>query len=164
MGHAVLLVPQVQTKSNNIPQDLVYKWSPSIGLSCADCKTPISVVFHDQTYRLTTIQNGTCEVETITRIYVDHDDVYIPNAFSPNGKGPEENEQFKVYGQGILKVEMMIFNRSGERVYTEMSSNPAWDGKYRGEFVQDGVYVYTIEITFLGGQKARKHGSVTVLR
>jgi len=35
--------------------------------------------------------------------------IYIPDAFSPNGDGV--NDEFRAYGEGIRKFEMLIFNR-----------------------------------------------------
>ncbi len=39
-----------------------------------------------------------------------------------------------------------------------------WDGKYKGQFVLPGVYVYALEIVYPEGEVEAITGDVTVIR
>jgi len=96
--------------------------------------------------------------------------VYIPNIFTPDGDGL--NEEFKItIGKGIRKINYFkIFNRWGELMHLETNLLPssgnvgAWDGTFKGRKVNPGVYVYLIEVEFLDNRKILYRGSVTVIR
>lgn len=92
---------------------------------------------------------------------IGHDKLlYIPNVFSPNGDGI--NDSFIVFisdRQCLGKLTLMIFDRWGEELYSTSGSELSWDGKYRGETVPVGVYIYMLQ-----GNIIRKVGTVSVLR
>lgn len=72
---------------------------------------------------------------------------FIPNAFAPDGHVP--NEEFGVWIDTVNcdpEVEMMIFNRWGEKVFHR--NNEHWDGTYLGEDCQMGVYMYILNISY----------------
>lgn len=72
-------------------------------------------------------------------------EIYIPNAFSPNGDNL--NDVFRPIGQ-VEVTKMMIFNRWGEILYNSDESGNEykfeWDGYYMGKRVQTGAYFYAI--------------------
>ncbi|MFN4124041.1 MAG: gliding motility-associated C-terminal domain-containing protein [Flavobacteriales bacterium] len=70
--------------------------------------------------------------------------VFVPNAFSPNGDGL--NPVFKIYTDGNPKFLMQIFNRWGELIYSFNKMEDGWDGSYKGAPVQDGIYVYRLNV------------------
>src|SRR5690606_34687926 len=76
-------------------------------------------------------------------------DVYIPNAFTPNGDG--RNDVFLVYGNNISGVKMTIFNQWGQQIFQSISKNTGWDGTSKGANQPSGVYVYVIEIDIADG-------------
>ena len=41
--------------------------------------------------------------------------------------------------------EIKIFNRKGTLLWETKDINDCWDGKYKGQFVQQGVYIYKVE-------------------
>lgn len=69
---------------------------------------------------------------------------WIPNAFSPN----EDlvNDYFTPKGFGFKEdtYTMRIFDRWGKEVYFTCDINEPWDGKYNGDYQEDGVYSYEI--------------------
>jgi gliding motility-associated-like protein len=76
---------------------------------------------------------------------IDNCPYYIlPNAFTPNGDGANEKfTPFKPY-RFVKKIEMKIFNRWGEEVFTTEDPDINWDGKdQKGKEVSEGVYVYS---------------------
>jgi gliding motility-associated-like protein len=89
------------------------------------------------------------------------DCVNVPNAFSPDGDGLNEN-----FVPVILPGEhfeyLQIFNRWGEMIADINSTrNPRWDGTYGGDPVEVGVYVWRLKLT---SRVEPYIGHVTVLR
>jgi len=42
---------------------------------------------------------------------------------------------------------MSIYNRWGEKIFETKDLNEAWDGSYKGEIVQEGIYLVKLKIT-----------------
>ena len=71
--------------------------------------------------------------------------IYIPNVFSPNGDGI--NDLFSIYpGEAILRLQMegTIYDRWGNVVFGSTEIPFAWDGRFGGETLMPGVYVYRV--------------------
>lgn len=69
--------------------------------------------------------------------------VYIPNAFSPNGDGA--NDSFGLVSNcAPLEFECSIYNRWGELVYETNNPLEKWDGKQKGKDCPIDVYVCKI--------------------
>jgi gliding motility-associated-like protein len=106
-----------------------------------------------------------CRDSTTQYIFViDTFIIFIPNAFSPNYDGI--NDEFKVGGLGIRNLEMTIYNRWGEKLYyrNEPGNSFSWDGTYLGEQVQEGSYMFTIMARDSRNRPYFFKGMVTVLR
>ncbi|MDQ3109462.1 MAG: gliding motility-associated C-terminal domain-containing protein [Bacteroidota bacterium] len=67
------------------------------------------------------------------------DVIYVPNTFTPNGDG--KNELFCVVGPGISELNMQIYDRWGKLLFESNAVNNCWDGTYKGQIVQQDVYV-----------------------
>jgi gliding motility-associated-like protein len=97
-----------------------------------------------------------------------HNDIYIPNVFSPNDDGI--NDWFTVSIRPDLVVTAMtgsIFDRWGNLLYASAEIPFQWNGLFEDEEVLPGVYVYQIKCSYLEGQAAREKffaGDVTVIR
>jgi hypothetical protein len=67
---------------------------------------------------------------------------------------------------------MRVYDRWGSLVYEQNDFYPelndeftgGWDGRYRGKFVDPGVFVYIIEVDFLDDRVLLYRGDVTVVR
>lgn len=91
--------------------------------------------------------------------------VHIPNSFTPNRDGT--NDTFKVYGIGIVEVQMRVFNRWGEELAFYKNLEPlkvGWDGKYSGLAVKQDVYTYIIKVRDFKGDWHDYTGHVNLLR
>ncbi|MGB0166781.1 MAG: gliding motility-associated C-terminal domain-containing protein, partial [Luteibaculum sp.] len=91
--------------------------------------------------------------------------IYVPNAFTPNGDGT--NDQFKpeLLGADYTDYEFSVFNRWGERIFTTKNIDTGWDGSYKGTAVQDGVYPYKVVVKQkLGVDKEEIFGHVSLMR
>ncbi len=141
-----------------------YSWSPSTGLSCIDCPSPIATPYGRQTeYVLTITYNDHCTASASLTVWVDGGaPVYIPNSFSPNGDG--NNDVFQIYGVGIKTIDLKVFNRWGEKVYESNNQFEGWDGTYKGVIQNPSVFAYQVNITYLNDKKVLKVGSITLVR
>jgi gliding motility-associated-like protein len=88
--------------------------------------------------------------------------IYIPNVFTPNGDG--NNDVFLVYGTGLSKFDMTIFDRWGEKLFNSKDQLQGWDGTYKGVLSKQDAYTYLIIYTSLDGKKHEKTGHVTLLK
>jgi gliding motility-associated-like protein len=118
-------------------------------------------------YKITLVafgQNG-CRNDTIYKL-IDVGDgklyIYVPNAFSPNGDGT--NDIFEIHGSGIVDYSYNIYNRWGEQVFQSSPDQNTWDGNYKGTPVEEGIYLYQLDVTGVDNDHHYLSGTVQVLR
>lgn len=88
--------------------------------------------------------------------------IFNPNAFSPNGDGI--NESFQLKGEGVKDYLLLIFDRWGREIFQSTSIHHSWDGTFKGQSVQEGVYVWKLEAGFNSGARVERGGTVTLIR
>ena len=115
-------------------------------------------------YLLVTSDKG-C-IDTVSqRVYIGPDIiVFIPDAFSPNGFGPNANNVFIPVASNFRDFSMLIFNRWGEKMYETESIEEPWDGNYNGDKADQGVYAYYIEVSSLDGKVYKFEGTFHLIR
>ena len=87
---------------------------------------------------------------------------HVPNAFTPNNDGI--NDYLYVRGGSALVV-FRVFSRIGELVFETNDPDVGWDGKFNGQDMNPGVFVYYIEsICPNDSKKVFKKGNVTLIR
>lgn len=152
--------------STNLGGSASYIWEPSFGLSCYDCDNPVFNGNYSVTYRVSALTTAGCAgVTSITITVIPNYDIFIPNAFTPNGDGT--NDSWKMFGNlpGIKQIHVMVFNRIGEKVFDSTDINFEWDGNYKGVKVPSGVYTYTASFVWLNNHTDNSYkGSLTILR
>jgi gliding motility-associated-like protein len=91
-------------------------------------------------------------------------DVFLPNAFTPNGDGNNDIFAPKLNPtQQIVSFE--VFDRYGALVYRSNSATAGWDGTYSNDKdAPPGVYMYQIIYTCDDGQNYTKKESITLMR
>jgi gliding motility-associated-like protein len=78
--------------------------------------------------------------------------IYVPNAFSPNGDGINDIFQIK-FPHSTFNLQhstLSIFNRWGEEIFQSDDIHQGWDGKKNGKDCPGGVYVYKIVFSLDG--------------
>jgi gliding motility-associated-like protein len=88
--------------------------------------------------------------------------VWIPNAFTPNGDFI--NDYFSVDGYGISQLQMSIYNKWGELLFESNELESKWDGKYKGNVVEEDVYVYKIRVFDILFEWHDYMGKINVIR
>ncbi len=151
-------------------RELTFRWRPATALSCDDCREPTLTPPFPPAYHLTVVNGGTCaDSAEITIRFEPEKELYVPNAFSPNGD--QHNDHFRVYaGCAISRIQRLeVFNRWGAPVFSAGPYAPAdesvfWDGRQGNEPAPAGVYTWLVEAVRLDGSVQRFRGDVALLR
>lgn len=92
-------------------------------------------------------------------------DVYyqVPNVFTPNGDG--NNDNFVITNSGMKTLRCNIYDRWGVLVYEWDTTTGNWDGKTNnGKEAVDGVYYYTLFMEDFSGKVYDLNGFVHLIR
>ena len=106
-----------------------------------------------------------CEDSVTIEIYVDgFYTLYIPNSFTPNGDG--RNDEFTIRGTGLIqdKFDFALYARNGQMIYHTNDLQFKWDGNISGNPVKEDTYVYDIFFTDYKLKEHRKQGMITITR
>jgi gliding motility-associated-like protein len=140
-----------------------YLWSPATNMTCATCATTVVSPLNPQTYIVTyTSPQGCSDSASVSLTIVSIFNYFMPTAFSPNGDGI--NDSLSVHGKGIQSISLQLFDRVGEKVFEATSIKQAWDGTFHGVPMNDGVFVYLLEVKFCNGETKKEQGNVTLAK
>ncbi|MBK8483859.1 MAG: gliding motility-associated C-terminal domain-containing protein [Saprospiraceae bacterium] len=136
------------THSSNV---VSYKWSPVGGLSCVDCSSPEITATNDMTYFLeVSDKNGCTSLDSITiRFNEIKSDIYVPNAFSPNGDNINDIWMPILSDVQVKILSLSIYDRWGNEVFEcvdkiNNATQCGWNGMFDGKKCLPGVYVYHV--------------------
>ncbi|MCP9751614.1 PKD domain-containing protein, partial [Ferruginibacter sp. HRS2-29] len=145
-------------------------WQPSTELSCNTCPLPLATIKKDITYtvKVTTAYGCSATDSLNIKTFCENSQVFIPNAFTPDGDGV--NDILMVRGKGIVMVKFFrIFNRWGELVFERTNFPPnvsayAWNGKIKGIAGGPDVFVYTAEVICENGTSFVYKGNTSIIK
>ena len=141
----------------------VYTWSPFTWLDCAICVSPISTPEETITYTVIVVDSNGCSATDQVTVIVEFDNViFVPNIFSPNGD--DFNDILYVRGQGVAELNFFIYDRWGEKVFETTTLDKGWDGTFRGKKMNNAVFVYYLQVTFIDGSEVTQKGDITLVR
>ncbi|MBK8967806.1 MAG: gliding motility-associated C-terminal domain-containing protein [Lewinellaceae bacterium] len=172
LGDSILLTASVFNAAGMVQ----YDWQGALvdSIRCvdpADCSSVWAFPVYTNTYRLTVTDENGCRGETSISIEVlKPRGVYVPTGFSPNGDG--NNELLVIYGksQQIKRVKIFrVFDRWGELVYEDADfavndEQRGWNGIFRGQDAQAGIYVWYAEVEYLDGFEQVIRGNTALIR
>ncbi len=160
--------PQLNISPNSLAE---IEWTPADGLSCTDCLRPELTPLYDAVFTLKITDVNGCTATASTAVTVLRRlDVYVPNAFSPNGDGINDLLMIFAKANQIAVVRSFkIFTRWGESVFVQSDFQPndpayGWDGRHRGKPLDVGVYAWFAEVELLNGERVVLKGDVTLVR
>jgi len=141
-----------------------YKWIPSIWLNNPNIKNPVATPLEDIMYKVTVTDTGGCYASDSVFIKViQYNDIYMPNAFTPNNDG--KNDVIRPFYPGTITLsQFSIFNRYGQKVFSTAERNKGWDGKIKSQLQASGVYVWIINAKDKAGNNIERKGSFTCIR
>ena len=138
-----------------------YQWLPDFGLVCDTCQVTKASPQLTTTYKVITTGTNGCTAMDSVHIRIEGcDNIWIPNAFTPNGDGL--NDVFMPKGKCMISYTMYIFDRWGSLIYSTNDSQP-WNGRVHGNLVQEDTYIYMLVITDSYFKQHTYIGRVTVI-
>lgn len=139
-----------------------YLWTPAAGLSSTTILRPMASPTVNSTYILQAEDLNTHCKSTDAVFVKSVAEVYIPNAFTPDGNGRNDKWEIPSLAQypGAL---VTIFNRYGQKIFeTNNYANNMWDGTFKGVKQPAGSYVYYIALN--DSRKQVFQGVITIIR
>ena len=88
----------------------------------------------------------------------------IPNAFTPNGDGM--NDELKIISNAGVRslTSFKIFSRSGNLVFESRDLSRGWDGRYNGNLLPADIYYWTAVYVDRNNVTNPKNGTVLLLK
>lgn len=89
--------------------------------------------------------------------------LFMPNAFSPNGDG--SNDYFQpMNAADMSSLEFSVYNRFGERVFYGKGLTTKWDGRFKNNSCDVGTYFYYSRYSDCHGVELIKKGDIVLIR
>jgi gliding motility-associated-like protein len=147
----------------------LYNWTPADAVSNAGIANPTAVV-NTPTWFVVTATDRQTDCEAVDSVFVDienlpctKENIFIPNAFSPNGDGvndifiPRSSIEF-------ISIQLLIYDRWGIKVFESTTVAEGWNGEYKNQPAQPDAYGYYFIGECAEGEKITLKGNVTLLR
>lgn len=148
----------------NAPSELrSYNWSTG-------AQSASITVTEAGTYSVTvTDANGCTGTDAITISADCANDLWIPNAFTPNNDGVNDVYYVRGNPRNTTIERFIIYNRWGLKVFEANNIlpddiNKGWNGKFKDEDAPFEVYGYEVVARFNDGTKKTLKGNVTLLK
>lgn len=142
-------------------------------------ENPVFTFESSGTYKVALVAKKSSEFQTCTDtayldgfVRVDTSFIAVPNVFTPNGDG--DNDNFIVQFWSMESIKISIFNRWGKRIHFWESNNvrgfeetvtaTVWDGRSGGRYATPGVYYYVIEGRGRDNKRRKAHGFFHLFR
>ncbi len=169
-GKSIIVGDSVQLSFTTDIDDPDIFWEPPEIFDCPNCPEPFASPRETQYASVTLInaQGCTATDSLLIQVFIPKR-AYIPNVFTPNGDGL--NDFFRITGNefavGIESI--IVVERGGVTVFSGQNlpigtDDLSWDGNFKGQPVNPGVYTYLVEIRFNDNSVVPFSGTVTVIR
>jgi gliding motility-associated-like protein len=155
---------QLQANDGNSNFNGQFLWYPAEGLNDPTSPDPVVNGVKETTYYVS-IKNayGCSPIDSIHIIYYTGPDIYVPNAFTPNGDG--RNDIFRPVPVGITAFKYFrVFSRYGEILFESTQPNEGWNGTINGKPAAAGVYVWETAGVDYNKKLIIRKGTVMLIR
>lgn len=143
-----------------------YEWTPATGLNDPFIANPVATLTGTQMYTYVVrayTPLGCQSFDTIKIQVYQAPEIYLPNAFTPNGNGI--NDLYRGMPVGIKEFRYLkIFNRFGQQIFYSTDVNKGWDGTFKGKAQSSGVYVVIASGVDYRGLVVERQGTVMLIR
>lgn len=101
--------------------------------------------------------------------FIDFPNAFIPNSNGPSGgyfssKSDEDSQIFHPVFSAVSQYQLRIFSKSGIMIFESNDVNYGWDGYYKGQLCDPGVYIWKVRGSFMSGEQFTKMGDLTLLK
>jgi gliding motility-associated-like protein len=140
-----------------------YAWTPASDISNPQSLSPQVFPTSDRKYTLTATSGVGCPSDQQSVNIKVYNDIFIPNAFTPNGDG--KNDVFRVFPIGAYILQRLnVYDRWGKLVFTTSDPTVSWDGSFKNLPQPPGNYVYYVEWNRSDGKQVNRRGSLMLIR
>jgi gliding motility-associated-like protein len=142
----------------------MFSWTPPQGLNDPTIRNPIVRINQSTTYTVTAATPAGCSATASIAIKVySASDIFVPNAFTPNGDG--HNDVLRAIPVGIKEFSYFaIFDHWGQRVFFTVNAATGWDGMFKGQRQEAGAYVWMAGGVNYNGANLSRRGTVILIR
>jgi gliding motility-associated-like protein len=148
----------------NATGGLSYSWTPSSLLNDPNIANPVAILNSTQIFTVKAFTPEGCEsYDDVTVNIYKGPDIYLPNAFTPNGDAI--NDLFKGIPVGIKQFNYLkILNRWGQLIFSTADYNKGWDGTWHGQNQPAGAYIVLCNGIDFKGNIIDKRQTVLLIR
>ena len=146
-------------------------WADYFASLCMGCQTlQISPAETADFIFTVSALSGCSKSDTIRVFVVEEANFFIPNVFSPNGDGINDEIRLVVASGVTMVRRWVIFDRWGQAVFGREAFDPAdatvaWDGRTpEGQPFNPAVFAWVLELELTNGEVRTHHGNITLLR
>ena len=134
----------IQLNGNGSGTGYTFSWSPALYINDVNSLQPVVNPPNDMEYILTAVSGTGCRTISDTMLVKVFRDLYIPNAFTPNGDGL--NDTWNIPALSAMPgFELFIYNRYGQLIFRTKKQPVAWNGTCKGAACNAGAYTYVIK-------------------
>ena len=113
--------------------------------------------------QLIAIDMNGCIDSTLIRLEIKPtSNVFVPNAFTPNGD--TKNDYFQIYSYNVIDMDVQIYDRWGIKIIEWNGAKGRWDGRIDGTPVQADTYVYRVSTLDVNSKREVRVGHVSLVR
>ena len=143
-----ILLGETTQLNGSVVAASTFNWTPATGMTDINSLTPRVSPSADIDYVLSipASADSLCgKLSDTVHVFV-YQDIYIPNAFTPNRDGI--NDTWRIAALNAIPVfELSIFNRYGQLIYHNQNNYIPWNGQFKGIDQPNGGYVYLLNIS-----------------
>lgn len=168
----IQLGDSVRLRPATIPfsEGYFFDWtSTSKNPFCTICETPFVRPFFDSYYTVAVTNGLNCfAVDSVLVVVKKERDVFLPNAFSPNGDG--FNDVYYLQSRQAQRIlTLQIFNRWGGLVFEQKEgwtndNTFSWDGRLNGRPLDPAVFIVAADIVYLDGIVERYYVDLALVK
>jgi gliding motility-associated-like protein len=141
--------------------DMSFVWEPPSTLDNDTIADPVAYTQETTAYTVTVTNSNGCQASDVVNVILPGT-LFIPNTFTPNGDG--YNDVFGAWGKDLSDLELWIYNRWGELIWSTAQLSGRWDGTVDGKESPIDTYVWKVKATELSGREHALVGHVNLLR
>ncbi len=142
-----------------------YFWNPSKWIDEPFSLTSKAQPEESTWYELfATNEWGCSNKDSVLITVIPYDILDVPTGFSPNGDGV--NDVFRIARWlNVARIDdFAVYNRWGQKVFSTTNIEEGWNGTYKNERADLGVYVWFLSAQTKDGKQVLRKGNVTLLR